>query len=290
MQKSSIELSCRCNLFTSITLGSIFLALPVSALAQDQYTHAISVASIADHTKGDGFVPSFGANLEYSPVFDGSKEYGIEVQGGGALQYRSGKNLFFLEGFNIDGAELGWRSMVNTNWLVQAGVRHETVLPSGDLEAGNIEGIPHRGSAVFGFVEGNYLFGNNNRSWLTGRLSAGPSDFGYRVKISVGHTFVSSSRRSLDLLAYTTFGDEEQFDRYFGISAAESLSSGYNQTDFDGGYRSSGVALLFRQNLLRNMQLVAKVGVEAYGDEIEKSALVTETTDVTGGLSLLWCF
>jgi outer membrane protein len=290
MQKCSTDLSSTKNTLKKITLGSIFLALPFSSFGQDSYTNTISLASITDHSKGDGFVQSFGVNLDYSPAFDGSDQYGIEVQGGGALQYRKGKHLFFLEGFDIDGAELGWRAMMNKNWLVQAGVRHETVLPSGDLAEAKIEGMPHRGSTVFGFVEANYLFGKNERFWLSGRLSAGPSDFGYRAKFSVGHSFGRSADSSLDMLAYSTFGDAEQFDRYFGISAVESASSGLNQTDLDGGYRSSGVELVYRKNLLSNMQLVAKVGVEAYGSEIKKSMLVTEDVEVGGGMSIVWRF
>lgn len=290
MQKSSTKLSSPKNILKKMTFGLIFFTLPFSSFSQDDSSRNISLASITDHTKEDGFVQVFGINLDYKPAFRGSDKYGVEIQGGGAIQYKNGKHLFFLEGFDIDGAELGWRSMVTNNWLLQAGLRHETVLPSSDLKQAKIEGMPHRGSTVFGFVEANYLFGKNERYWLSGRLSAGPSDFGYRAKFSVGHRLGRSADSSLDLLAYSTFGDKEQFDRYFGISAQESISSGLNQTDLGSGYRSSGVEFLYRQNLLSNIQILAKVGVEVYSSEIEKSALVSGNAEITSELSIVWRF
>ncbi|MEP1448012.1 MAG: MipA/OmpV family protein [Paraglaciecola sp.] len=274
------------NTLGKIALVSIFMTLPLFTFAKD-----FPLASVTDHTKGDGFAQSIGINLEYSPVFDGSDEYGIEFQVAGAIQFRKGNHLFFLEGFNIDGLELGWRSMVTNNYFLQLGIRHETVLPKMDLTDGKIVGIPHRGSTVFGFAEGTYFFDKNELFWMTGRFSAGPSDFGYRAKVSVGHSFIRSyNGLGLDLVAYSTFGDKEQFDRYFGISADESLSSGLAQSDLDGGYRSSGLEVFYRQNIFTSIQILARVGVELYSDEIEESALVSDNSELTSGFAVMWRF
>lgn len=275
----------------ALACGSLFLVVSAATSAQQHYDNPFPLISITDHSKGDGFVQALGINLEYAPVYDGSDQHGSEFQLGGALQYKKNNHLFFLEGFASDGVELGWRSRLTNNWLVQTGLRHETVLPSSDLEEANIHGVPHRGSAVFGFVEGNYLFGKNERSWIAGRLSAGPSDFGYRAKVSVGHSLGRSSDGSgLDVVAYSTFGDEEQFNQYFGISADESLSSGLSQTNVSGGYRSSGLELAYRQNFFEKMQVSAGVGVEWYSDDIRESALVGDDTEVTAELSVVWRF
>jgi outer membrane scaffolding protein for murein synthesis (MipA/OmpV family) len=56
----------------------------------------------------------------------------------------------------------------------------------------------------------------------------------------------------MDIVAFSTFGDEEQFNQYFAVSAEESLSSGLTQTDFDGEYRSSGLEIFYRQNFSTN--------------------------------------
>jgi len=94
----------------------------------------------------------------------------------------------------------------------------------------------------------------------------------------------------LDVVAYSTFGDDTQFDRFFGISAEESLSSGLTKSNLDGGYRSSGLEILYRQNLATNMQIFAKVGVELYSSGIEESALVSDDTDTTVEISVVWRF
>jgi outer membrane protein len=94
----------------------------------------------------------------------------------------------------------------------------------------------------------------------------------------------------LDVVAYSTFGDEEQFNQYFGISADESLSSGLSQTNVSGGYRSSGLELAYRQNFFEKMQVSAGVGVEWYSDDIRESALVGDDTEVTAELSVVWRF
>jgi outer membrane protein len=273
-----------------IVLVLLLLTLPFSSLAQ-YYANPFPMVSTSDHSKGDGFVQAFGMKIELSPIYDGSDKSEIQILAGGALQYKQGNHLFFLEGFNIDGAEMGWRSMLTDSWLVQAGIRHETVLPKSDIKEANIQGLSHRGSSLFGFVEGTYLFGKKERYWLTGRLSAGPSDFGYRAKVSVGHSFARTAEGSgLDVVAYSTFGDDTQFDRFFGISAEESLSSGLTQSNLDGGYRSSGLEILYRQNLVTNIQIFAKVGVELYSSDIEESALVSDDTDTTVEISVVWRF
>ena len=67
---------------------------------------------------GCGF--ALGLDLEYEAAFDGGGEYAFEIEPRGGVHYRSGNNLFFLEG-----KELGWRGRVNDHWLLQAGTRHE---------------------------------------------------------------------------------------------------------------------------------------------------------------------
>lgn len=123
------------------------------------------------------------------------------------------------------------------------------------------------------------------------KLSAGPSDFGYRGKISAGYNLGRSSNGSgIDIVAYSTFGYEEQFDQFFGISVADSVSSGLAHPDLDDGNRLSGVEIFYRQNLLKNLQVMASLDAKFYNSDIEQSPLVSDDAEITGGLSVVWRF
>ncbi len=279
------------GIFRKVAVISILFTLSYSSLAENDYVKPIPLLTITDNSNGDGIVQSWGINYESSPAYRGSDQYNVEFQIGGALQYRNGNHLFFLEGFNIDGVEVGWRSMVTDNTLLQLGARHETVLPTSHLKAGVIKGIEHRGSEVLAFVEGSYLFGKDETYWLTGRLSGGPSEFGYRAKFSAGYQFSRPyNNTGLGVVAYSTFAAKEQVNKYFGISPDESVSSGLAQSDLDGGYRSSGVEILYRQNFFKNIQILARVGVEVYSNDIKESALVSEDAEITTSVSAVWRF
>jgi hypothetical protein len=202
------------------TRGIIPLLLPFTIFAQGASNESFELMNLNDHAQQDGFVQAFGLNINYSPAFDGSDKYGIEVQGGGALHYKSGKNLFFMEGFDIDGVELGWRRKLKKNWIVQTGIKHETVLPTSDLTLAKIIGIPHRGSSVFMFAEVTYLLNQKAQYWITGRVATGPSDFGYRAKAPDGRQvscYFSISTDKRTFFNVTTINFSSQLRLYLQV-------------------------------------------------------------------------
>jgi len=106
----------------------IFLCLPISSIADDIHRPLVPLSSILDYSKGDGWSGSVGLKTQYQPVFDGAGTYVLEIKPDIIIQWRSAKQTVFLEISDIDGAEIGWRGLLQDNWLMQAGLRHETVL------------------------------------------------------------------------------------------------------------------------------------------------------------------
>jgi outer membrane scaffolding protein for murein synthesis (MipA/OmpV family) len=79
-------------------------------------------------------------------------------------------------------------------------------------------------------------------------------------------------------------------NNFFGVSDTDAALSGLESIDLEGGYRSTGLSLIYRENISENMQVVASTGVESYSRDIDKSELVTDALETNSELSLLWMF
>ena len=86
------------------------------ALAQDGKTALVPLPSVDDFTRGDdGWAFGLGLGVEYESAYEGSDEYGFEVDPAGAVQWRSGDNIFFWAG-----EALGWRGLRSETWFFEA--------------------------------------------------------------------------------------------------------------------------------------------------------------------------
>ncbi len=261
----------------------------ISAFAQGKGQPLVPLASIADHTHGDGWARAVGLKMESLSVYDGAEEYVLEIKPDVAIQWRSGENILFLEWADIDGLELGWRGLIQNNWFMQVGARHETVLPTGDTQAANINGFPHRGSHVIGFFESRHSLTGDWRNWVLARLSAGPASFGYRGLMALGHRFGERiNGTGVDVSIYSSIADKKNLNNYFGVTESDALASGLESSDLSGGYRSTGLNVIYRKNLVRTMQVSAQAGVEIYSDNIKQSSIVSDSPETKASISILW--
>ncbi len=269
----------------------IFLCLSTRSWAEESKSSLVRLPSVIDYTKGNGWSGGVGAKLEYSAIYKGSDHYILEAKVDGAIQWRTGNHILFWEGFDLNHTELGWRGLFENDWLVEAGIRHEIVIPSSRSEEAGINGLPHRGSQVFGFVEIKRSINNNWENWISGRLSSGSSNYGELAKLSIGHNFgVELDNTGMELIVFSTFGSKNNINNYFGISEADSSESGLDQIDLDGGYRSTGLNLVYRKNILTNIQLSARTGIEFYSSDIKKSDLVRDSSEIGADISVIWMY
>ncbi len=268
-----------------------FMLLSMRSFAVDNTLPILPLPSLADYTSSDGWAGAVGLKLEYLSVYNGAEKYKVDIKPDVAIQWRSNKQAIFLEWADIDGAQFGWRGLIQQKWFMQAGVRHETVLPTTDTQAANLNGFPHRGSHVIAFVESKHAMGAGWRNWVSGRFSAGPDSFGYRGQISVGHRFTPQiDGTGLDMILFSSFADKKNVNNYFGVSNSDSVASGLAQSDLKGGLRSTGVNLVFRKELTANTQITAQAGLEIYSHNIRKSSIVSDTPESNTALSVLWLF
>lgn len=81
-----------------------------------------------------------------------------------------------------------------------------------------------------------------------------------------------------------------RINNYFGITASDSTASGLAQATLSGGYRSMGLKLFYRKDIMANIQIAAPAGVELYSNNNRKSSIVSENPETSAELSILWRF
>jgi len=279
------------NLVCQLILATSLLLLSLNVLAEENSLPLVPLPSVIDYTKGDGWAGAIGLKLESLAVYSGSDHYVLELKPEGAIQWRKGNHLIFWEGLDLNSTEFGWRGLILDIWLMQAGIRHETVLPASRTEKANIDNFPHRGSHIIGFIEAKRSIDDDWENWASGRISAGPSNFGLLAEISAGHNFIRRlDNMEAELVIFSTFGSKDNINNYFGISESDSNASGLEQVNLDGGYRSTGLKLICRKHILTNIQIVAKAGVEFYNNNFRKSYIVRDTSETSSELAVVWKF
>ena len=93
-------------------LHSLFYS---NAIAQQSKKPLVPLPSVEDFTRGnDGWGFGLGLGIEYEAAYEGSDEFGFEVDPAGGVQYRSGNDVYFFAGEAI-----GWRGL-RSNWLFEA--------------------------------------------------------------------------------------------------------------------------------------------------------------------------
>lgn len=240
--------------------------------------------SVPDVTDDDGWGIGLGAGFEYEAEYDGSDDYGIEVEPVLIVQYRQGDRMWFLEG-----QELGWRGRLDDVWLLQAGLRFEGGRE--ESEAPVLEGLGDVDDEIVGMVEVRRALGRNWSNWAAARLIAGGSDIGALGVGAIGHTFAANSPgMGVDLFAFVTFGSSEFINRDFGVTAEQSANSSLPETSLDGGYRSAGIQAVGRWRFGQRWQLQAEAGYEKYNSDISDSPLALEDYEAEVGLNLLYRF
>jgi outer membrane protein len=242
--------------------------------------------SILDFTEGGGWGFAIGASVEGENAYDGSDEYGIGVKPVAAVQYRSGKSIFFWEG-----TELGVKGLVNDQLLLQGGARYEAGLEPGDSDDGRLDGIKKRDSHIVGFLEARYALDENWKNWVGARTMLGETDFGVLGVLAAGHRFGDSKDGSgAEVFAFSTFGDSNFINKDFGVPASDAQTSGLTKTVLGGGYRSTGVQAIYRHIFNEDFQLIGSVGAEIYSGSIGESPIAREDFETEVSLTALYTF
>jgi outer membrane scaffolding protein for murein synthesis (MipA/OmpV family) len=254
--------------------------------AQEDNLPLVPLPSVLDFTRGKGWGVALGVGVEYESAYDGSDEYEFEIEPAGAIQYRIGNHLFFWEGY-----ELGWRSRLADNWLVQLNARYEIGRESDDSDDDRLDGLEDQDDEIVGVAEIRRSIYGDWRVWIGGRVMSGDSSFGTLVIIAAGYRFGSQlNGTGTELSAFSTFGTSDFINRDFGVTEKESLASGLPATDLSGGYRSTGISLVDRRYLTDHFHIISRAGFELYSNKIQDSPIARKDYEAEVSLAVVYHF
>lgn len=239
-----------------------------------------------DFTRGGGWGFALGVGVEYENAYDGSDEYGFELDPTGAIQWRKGKHLFSWEGL-----ELSWTTRVKDQWYFQIDLGFDGEREADDSKKGRLDGLDERKDEFEGTAEVRYAFSGEWRNYIGTRISAGDRYVGILGFLFAGHRFGDrQDGGGTEAFIFATFADSNNLNRNFGVSSSEAAASGLAETHFDSGYRSSGLRLVDRRFVDDHFQVVSGFEFQYFGNKVQDSPIAREDFLAEVELAVLYHF
>jgi outer membrane scaffolding protein for murein synthesis (MipA/OmpV family) len=256
-----------------------------TAVAQEGKTALVPLPSVEDFTRGeDGWAFGLGLGVEYESAYEGSDEYDFEVDPAGAIQWRSGDNIFYWAG-----EALGWRGLRSETWLFDAAVGFDEGREESDSDDGRLDGLGDGDEGVEFVVQARRAFDSDWRYWLDGRVVAGEN--GNLGLFGVGRRFGDrNDGTGHEIAIAVVFQDSDYANKDFGIDAEQSASSGLDETDLSGGFRSVGFNYNYRQYINENWQIFGEAVYEQYSRDIQDSPIARNDYEAEVGVGIIYVF
>jgi outer membrane protein len=256
-----------------------------TTLAQDSEAALVPLPSVDDFTRGeDGWGFGLGIGIEYESAYEGSDEFGFEVEPAGAVQWRKGNDIFFWAG-----EALGWRGRRADSWLLEAVVGFDEGRSESDSKDGRLDGLGDRDERVQLVLQARRALDADWRYWLVGRVVTGGA--GNLGLFGVGRRFgdkLDGSGSEINFVA--VFHDSEIANKDFGINASQSAASGLTQTAVSGGLRSFGLNYAYRYNINQNWQIFGEALYELFSNDVKASPIARSSYEAEVGVGLVYRF
>lgn len=256
-----------------------------TASAQQSTTALVPLPSLDDFTKGkDGWSFGLGLGVEYETAYEGSDEFGLELQPAGAVQWRRGNDIFYFAG-----EAFGWRGLRNEQWLLEALVGFEEGREESDSDDGWLDGLGDQEEGFELVLQGRRAFASDWRYWLVGRVVTG--DDGNLGLFGIGRRFGDQNDGTgseVNLVA--VFHDSEYANKGFGIDEVQAVASGLDATSLSSGLRSIGIDYSFRHNINANWQVYGEALFEYFSSDVRKSPIARSNYETEIGIGLIYIF
>ena len=256
-----------------------------AVMAQENNPVLVPLPSVDDFTKGEnGWALGLGMGIEYESAYEGSDEFGLEAQPVGAVQWRSGNNIYYFAGEAI-----GWRGLLNDNWLVDALIGFEEGREESDSDDGRLNGLGNQEEGFELVVQARRSFTPDWRYWLVSRVVA--TDEGNLALFGVGRRFgEQTDGTGSEVNLVFVVHDSDYANKGFGINAMQSLSSGLQETKLSGGLRSFGIDYNYRKNLNSDWQIYGEALFEYFSSEVRDSPIARSNFEAEVGLGVIYTF
>jgi MipA family protein len=270
------------NLLLAFFINTCFIH---GALAQDGKTALVPLPSVDDFTRGnDGWGFGIGAGIEYESAYEGSDEFGFEIDPAGGIQWRKGDDVFYWAG-----EALGWRGLRANAWLLEAAVGFDEGRKESDSKEGRLKGIGDSEESAELVLKARRALDADWRYWLVGQIVTGRT--GNLGLFGMGRRFgdrLDGTGSEINVVA--VFHDSKFANKGFGVNAQQSVASGLNQTKLSGGLRSFGLNYVYRHNINKNWQIFGEALYERFSSDIQASPLARSSYEAEVGIGLLYRF
>ncbi len=263
-------------------IATLFLQ---TASAQDGKTALVPLPSVDDFTQGqDGFSFGLGLGVEYESAYEGSDEFGFEVNPAGAAQWRRGDDIFYWAG-----EALGWRGLRSDKWLFDVAVAFDEGREESDSDDGRLDGLGDSEEGTELVLQVRRAFDADWRYWLDGRVITG--DNGTLGVFGVGRRFGErSDGTGSDFSVVAVYHDRDRANTDFGVNAGQSAASGLNETELSAGFRSIALNYTYRAFIKENWQIFGEVFYEHFGSDIRRSPIARENYEAEVGIGFIYLF
>ncbi|WDE01496.1 MipA/OmpV family protein [Thalassomonas actiniarum] len=272
----------RIGLLLAVFIHALFFQ---TALAQDGKTALVPLPSVEDFTKGnDGWSFGLGLGVEYESAYEGSDEFGFEVDPAGAVQWRRGNDIFYWAG-----EALGWRGLRSNTWLFDAAIAFDEGREEGDSDDGRLDGLGDADEDIELVLQARRAFDVDWHYWLDGRIVTG--DNGSLGIFGVGRRIGDQTDGTgSEFAIVVVYHDSDWANKDFGIDAEQSVASGLSETQLSGGFRSIGFNYNYRHYINENWQVFGEVLYERYSSDIEDSPIARNNYEAEVGVGFIYVF
>jgi MipA family protein len=244
----------------------------------------VPLPSIDDFTNGDGWGFGLGLGVEYETAYEGSDEFGFEIDPAGSVQWRTGNHIFFWAGEAI-----GWRTLVKDYWLFQTSLGYEEGRAEGDSKDGRLKGLGESSSGGELLLEVRHALGGDWRYFLDGRVATG--NMGTLGIFGAGTCLgCQANGTGWEIGAVATFHNGKRANRDFGVTTQQSINSGISETYVGSGFRSLGLNINYRRYLNDNWQIFGEALYERYGSNIADSPISRNNYEAEVGIGFIYVF
>jgi|SRR5690554_3052035 len=256
-----------------------------TTVAQDAKTALVPLPSIDDFSQGeDGWSLGLGFGVEYESAYEGSDEFGFELEPAGALQWRKGNDVFFFAGEAI-----GWRGLRAEHWLLEAVVGFDEGREEADSDKGYLNGLGDQDEGAELVLQARRALDADWRYWLVSRIVTG-SD-GNLGLFGVGRRFgeqTDGSGSEINIVA--VFHDSDYANKGFGINAGQSAASGLNEYQLGSGLRSFGINYNYRHYINENWQIYGEALYEHFSSDVRNSPIARSDYEAEIGVGFIYRF
>jgi outer membrane protein len=238
----------------------------------------LAILALAATTDAQAAEPTavVGAGVAYVPKYDGASDKRVSPVLFGEYNFGNGAFISTMRGIgygtNIDGIELSAALGVR-------GARYETSR-SGRSGSDALKGMGDIDATTTANLSASTRIGEFGIG-MGMQFALGKREYGNTYAFHASHPLYKSGSDSVELSAGAVYGDRKHAQTYYGVTAAQSLRSGYKATKAGAGFEQVSLSAAWTHTIDKHWSVRSVVGLTSLvGDAADSPLTRKKTTPV----------